>query len=67
MSLSEIPMVESSSHSEGYSGRVPAVNRHIAPTPKFKQRKVSAIQFFLLGCGRVAAPIARPSEQATID
>ncbi|KAH1073128.1 hypothetical protein J1N35_025456 [Gossypium stocksii] len=64
---SEVSTVASSSHSKGKSGGVPAQNRHVAPTPKFKKRKVSAVRDFLPGYGRVAAPITRPSEQATND
>ncbi|KAH1056251.1 hypothetical protein J1N35_034316, partial [Gossypium stocksii] len=62
-----ISMVASSSHSEGRSRRVPTKNGLVAPTPRFKQRKVSAVRDFPPGCSRVAAPITRPSEQATID
>ncbi|TYI70152.1 hypothetical protein E1A91_D08G201900v1 [Gossypium mustelinum] len=60
----EISMVASSSHSEGRSGRVPTEKGHVAPAPRFKQRKVSAVRDFPPGCGRVAAPITRPSDQA---
>ncbi|KAH1031383.1 hypothetical protein J1N35_043557, partial [Gossypium stocksii] len=63
----EISMVASSSHSKGKSGGVATENGHLAPTPKFKHRKVSAVRDFLPGCGKVAAPITRPSEQATND
>ncbi|KAH1039416.1 hypothetical protein J1N35_041159, partial [Gossypium stocksii] len=61
----DISLVVSSSHSEGKLGGVPAKNGHVAPTPKFKQRKVSAVQDFPPWYDRVAAPITRPSEQAT--
>ncbi|KAH1073305.1 hypothetical protein J1N35_025633, partial [Gossypium stocksii] len=50
-------MVASSSHSKGRSGRVPTKNRLVAPAPRFKQRKVSAVRDFLPGCDRVAVPI----------
>ncbi|KAH1107546.1 hypothetical protein J1N35_011314 [Gossypium stocksii] len=63
----EISVVVSSSHSEGGSRRVLAENRHVGLAPIFKQRTVPAIWDFLLGCGKMAAPITRPSEKATID
>ncbi|KAH1082771.1 hypothetical protein J1N35_022532 [Gossypium stocksii] len=52
---------------KGGSRKVPTENGHIGPAPKIKQRKVLAIRDFTLGCGRVAAPITRPSEQAPSD
>ncbi|KAH1106682.1 hypothetical protein J1N35_010450 [Gossypium stocksii] len=67
MSQKEMAMMASNSHAERSSGRVPTENRLVAPAPKFKQCKVSAFRDFLLGCSRVAAPITRLSEQATID
>ncbi|KAH1032165.1 hypothetical protein J1N35_044339 [Gossypium stocksii] len=57
----------SCSYSEGGSGRVPTENGLVAPAPRFKQCKVSAVRDFPPGCGWVAAPITRLSEQATID
>ncbi|KAH1122186.1 hypothetical protein J1N35_005346, partial [Gossypium stocksii] len=62
-----VSTVASNSHSKGKSGGVPVENGHVAPTPKFKQRKVSAVRDFPPWCARVAAPITRPSEQATND
>ncbi|KAK6275044.1 hypothetical protein POUND7_004753 [Theobroma cacao] len=56
--------VASCSHSEGRLGRVSTENGHFAPAPKYKQRKVSVVRNFPPGCGRLAAPIDRPSEQA---
>ncbi|XP_021291532.1 histone-lysine N-methyltransferase, H3 lysine-9 specific SUVH6 [Herrania umbratica] len=56
--------VASGSHSEGRLGRVSTENGHFASAPKYKQRKVSAVRDFPPGCGRLAAPINRPSEQA---
>ncbi|PPD93757.1 hypothetical protein GOBAR_DD09307 [Gossypium barbadense] len=38
-------------------------NGHVAPAPKYKQRKVSVVRDFPLGCGRVAAPILGSSAQ----
>ncbi|KAH1107065.1 hypothetical protein J1N35_010833, partial [Gossypium stocksii] len=67
MLLEEVSTVASSSLSEGSSGMVPTKNGHVAPAPKFKQRKVSAVRDFPPGYGRVAAPITRPNEQATND
>ncbi|OMO73766.1 hypothetical protein COLO4_26875 [Corchorus olitorius] len=60
----ETSKVASSSLSEGLLGKVPAENGHIAPTPKYKQRRVSAIRDYPPGCGRLAAPVTTPSEQA---
>ncbi|KAH1039700.1 hypothetical protein J1N35_041443 [Gossypium stocksii] len=65
--IKEISMVAGNSHSEGRLGRVPTENGLVAPTPRFKQREVSVVRDFLSGCGSVAAPITRPSEQATIN
>ncbi|KAH1097849.1 hypothetical protein J1N35_014770 [Gossypium stocksii] len=67
MSLKGLSMVASSGHFEEGSERVPTGNGLVAPAPKFKQRKVSIVQDFLPGCGRVAAPITRHSGQGTID
>ncbi|KAH1082844.1 hypothetical protein J1N35_022605, partial [Gossypium stocksii] len=67
MSQKEMAMIASNSHAEGSSGGVPTENGLVAPAPKFKQRKVSAIRDFPLACDKVAAPITRLSEQATID
>ncbi|KAH1073054.1 hypothetical protein J1N35_025382, partial [Gossypium stocksii] len=62
-----VSMVASSGYIEGESRRVPTRDGLVAPAPRFKQRKVSTILNFLPGCGSVATPITRPSEQATID
>ncbi|XVE65171.1 hypothetical protein DITRI_Ditri07aG0159700 [Diplodiscus trichospermus] len=60
----ETSKVATGSHSEGRLGRVPAENGHFGAAPKYKQRKVSAVRDFPPGCGRLAAPITRPSERA---
>ncbi|KAH1055818.1 hypothetical protein J1N35_033883 [Gossypium stocksii] len=60
-------MMASNSHTEGSSGGVPTENGLVNSALKLKQHKVSAIRDFLQECGRVAAPITRPSEHATID
>ncbi|KAH1055817.1 hypothetical protein J1N35_033882 [Gossypium stocksii] len=67
MSQKEMAMMASNSHTEGSSGGLPTENGLVAPAPKCKQRKVSVVRDFVPGCGRVAAPITRPSEHATID
>ncbi|KAH1073308.1 hypothetical protein J1N35_025636, partial [Gossypium stocksii] len=64
---SEVSTVAGSTHSGGRSGSMPTENGLVAPALKFKQRKVSTIRDFLSRCGKVAAPIIRPSEQATND
>ncbi|KAH1046653.1 hypothetical protein J1N35_037437 [Gossypium stocksii] len=64
MSQEEVLSVASSSHFEGRSGRVPTGNGLLAFVPRFKQQNVSAVRDFPPGCGRVAAPITRPNEQA---
>ncbi|KAH1097342.1 hypothetical protein J1N35_014263 [Gossypium stocksii] len=66
MSLKGISMVVSNRHSDEGSRKVPTRNGLVAPATKFKQRKVSVVWDFPPGCSRVAAPIARPSGQATI-
>ncbi|XP_022737173.1 histone-lysine N-methyltransferase, H3 lysine-9 specific SUVH6-like [Durio zibethinus] len=60
----ETSKVASGSHSEGRVGRMATENGHFAPVPKYKQRKVCAVRDFPPGCGRLAAPITIPSEQA---
>ncbi|KAH1072575.1 hypothetical protein J1N35_024903 [Gossypium stocksii] len=65
MSQEEVLAVASSSHSEGRSERVPTGNGLVAPTPRFKQCKVSAVRDFPPGCRRVVVLITRPNEQAT--
>ncbi|XP_022758092.1 histone-lysine N-methyltransferase, H3 lysine-9 specific SUVH6-like isoform X2 [Durio zibethinus] len=60
----ETSKVASGSHSEGRLGRVPNENGNFDPASKYKQRKVSAVRDFPSGCGRLAAPITRPCEQA---
>ncbi|KAH1122548.1 hypothetical protein J1N35_005708 [Gossypium stocksii] len=67
MSLKGISMAVSSGHSEEELGRVPIGNGHVAPALKFKQHKMSTVLDFPPKCGRVAAPIIRPSDQAAID
>ncbi|KAH1082084.1 hypothetical protein J1N35_021845 [Gossypium stocksii] len=67
MSLKRILMMASSGHSDEGLGKVPTGDGLVALATKFKQRKVSAVRDFLQGCGRVAAQITGPSEQATID
>ncbi|KAH1129683.1 hypothetical protein J1N35_001061 [Gossypium stocksii] len=62
-----VSIMVSSGYSEGGSRRVPTGGGLVAPAPRFKQRKVSAVQDFPPGYGRVAAPITRPSGQATIN
>ncbi|KAH1031479.1 hypothetical protein J1N35_043653 [Gossypium stocksii] len=52
----------SSSHK--VMAKVPAENVCIASTPKFKRRRVSAVQDFPPGCGRVTAPSSRSSDGA---
>ncbi|KAH1114072.1 hypothetical protein J1N35_007450, partial [Gossypium stocksii] len=47
--------------------KVPAELKDIASTLKFKQRKMSAIQDFPPGCGRVTASDTRLSELITVD
>ncbi|KAH1115118.1 hypothetical protein J1N35_008496 [Gossypium stocksii] len=46
---------------------LPTGNGVVLSAPKFKRRKVSAIQDFLPGCGRIIAPKCRLSELITID
>ncbi|KAH1097886.1 hypothetical protein J1N35_014807 [Gossypium stocksii] len=65
MSSKGTSMVASSSCSEEGLGRVPTGDRLVAPTPRFKLHKVSAVWDFSPGCGRVAAPVTRPNEQGT--
>ncbi|XP_039036629.1 histone-lysine N-methyltransferase, H3 lysine-9 specific SUVH6-like [Hibiscus syriacus] len=60
----EIAKLASGGHSEARLGRVPTENGHIAPAPMFKKRNVSAVRDFPPGCGRLAAKITKPSEQA---
>ncbi|KAH1091776.1 hypothetical protein J1N35_019033 [Gossypium stocksii] len=67
MSQKQMAMMASNSHVEGSSGGLPTKNGFVCPALKFKQRKVSAVRYFPLGCGRVAVLITRPSVQATID
>ncbi|KAH1107485.1 hypothetical protein J1N35_011253 [Gossypium stocksii] len=67
MSQEKVLAGASSSHSEGRSGRVPTGNGLVAPAPRFKPRKVPVVRDFPPGCGRVAAPITKPNEQATND
>ncbi|XVF13478.1 hypothetical protein REPUB_Repub08aG0211200 [Reevesia pubescens] len=55
--------VASSSHSEGRLERVTTENGHFAPASQYKQRKVSAVRDFPPGCGRLAAPITKATEQ----
>ncbi|KAH1097343.1 hypothetical protein J1N35_014264 [Gossypium stocksii] len=44
-----------------------AEDKLIAPAPKFKQRKVSAVWDFPLGYGKVAAPNSGSSKQIAVD
>ncbi|KAH1114441.1 hypothetical protein J1N35_007819 [Gossypium stocksii] len=67
MSQKERAMMASNNHPEGSLGGAPTGNGLMAPTPRFKQCKVSIVRDFLPGCDRVAASITRPSEQAKID
>ncbi|KAE8678634.1 Histone-lysine N-methyltransferase, H3 lysine-9 specific SUVH6 [Hibiscus syriacus] len=60
----EISKLASGGNSEGRLGRVATENGHVAPAPMFKQRKVSAVRDFPPGCGRLAALITKPCEQA---
>ncbi|KAH1114405.1 hypothetical protein J1N35_007783 [Gossypium stocksii] len=46
---------------------MPAKNELIAPAPKFKQRKVSAVRDFPPRCSRVAAPNFGSSKQIIVD
>ncbi|KAH1047345.1 hypothetical protein J1N35_038129, partial [Gossypium stocksii] len=39
----------------------------VASTPKFKQRKASAVRDFLLGCGRVTASNLGLTMQIAVD
>ncbi|KAH1082845.1 hypothetical protein J1N35_022606 [Gossypium stocksii] len=59
------------SMSNGSSGKgksvVPVDSGRVASAPKFKRHKVSAIQDFLPGCGRVTAPNFGSSELITVD
>ncbi|KAH1122480.1 hypothetical protein J1N35_005640 [Gossypium stocksii] len=50
----ELSMSKKGSSSKMMAAKVPAELEGIASTPKFKQRKVSAIWDFLPGCGRVS-------------
>ncbi|KAH1107800.1 hypothetical protein J1N35_011568, partial [Gossypium stocksii] len=60
-------VMASDSQSKGGSGKVPTGSGLVVPGLKFKQRKVSAVWDFLLGCGRVTAPNSRSSKQIAID
>ncbi|KAH1056253.1 hypothetical protein J1N35_034318 [Gossypium stocksii] len=52
----EIATVAGDSHSEGGSERVRTRNGLVTPAPRFKQRKVSAVEDFLPGCSRLVKP-----------
>ncbi|KAH1121819.1 hypothetical protein J1N35_004979 [Gossypium stocksii] len=43
------------SSSKKEMAKVPAVIKHVASSPKFKRRRVSAVRDFSLGYGRVTA------------
>ncbi|KAH1082774.1 hypothetical protein J1N35_022535 [Gossypium stocksii] len=64
-------VLEHSMGEEASSNKVmivmPAENELVAPAPKFKRRRVSAVRDFPLGCGRVAAPNFGSSKQITVD
>ncbi|KAH1108154.1 hypothetical protein J1N35_011922 [Gossypium stocksii] len=63
----ESTMAVSSNQFEKRSGRALAEIERVAPTPKFKQYRVSAVRVFPPGCGRVAAPNSGSSRQIIVD
>ncbi|KAH1114485.1 hypothetical protein J1N35_007863 [Gossypium stocksii] len=46
---------------------VSAKNELVVPTLEFKRRRVSAVQDFPPGCGRMAAPNSGLSKKITVD